>query len=242
MIVHATRGGEYEIFKFVAGDSISLKSEIRVFFNQQIALKPGSYLVLADCSSEVVQIYPQSSVHLNAHTVQFLPTTPVSIRDRFPIRCARGDYAEFKQLLDQDFVLTILSGKHDLLVGMNPMHFDFTSERHVKSPTQMTLLLSSIQVHSSDPDDQSYFVSNLNDGVPHTEHLNFRDKYYLVPGEYRIEMNGTSTVVKLSAGERYQINPARIRISTPQQIDVSLAEQISGSTSILKSMESIFYI
>ncbi len=229
LTVHATREGEYEIFKFVAGDSISLKSEQRVFFNQIIYLNPGSYLVLADCSSEVVQVYPKGEVHLNAHTVQFLPATPVLEGDRFPIRCARGDYSEFKQLLDQDFVLTILTGKHDLLVGMNPMHFDFTEPKYSRTPTQQTLILSSIQVQSESAESQSYFVSNLNDNVPHTEHLNFKDKYYLVPGDYRIEMNGTSAILSLEAGESYKIKPAQLRVSSPTDTDISIAEKIGGS-------------
>lgn len=81
--------GTFEIYKIASEQPLQFVSETSSKFNERISLTPGSYMVLADCSSEVVNIYPGSDVTLVAHRVNFLPLQPPSDQDKFSIQCVR---------------------------------------------------------------------------------------------------------------------------------------------------------
>jgi hypothetical protein len=52
---------------------------------------------------------------------------------------------------------------------------------------------------------------------------------FLLPGDYTLELNGSSLSVSLEKGSQHVINPAFIKVSTPPETDLELAQAIQGS-------------
>ena len=118
--------GTYEIYKIASETPLQFVSETRSKFNERVLLMPGSYMVLADCSSELVNIYPGSDVNLVAHQINFVPLQPTETNDKFSIQCIRSERTRSRQNLVNQFALAILAGQRDLLVGMTPLRLDLT--------------------------------------------------------------------------------------------------------------------
>ncbi len=127
LIVNYIGQGQYDIYKIASESPLQFVSEQAGSFNQTQHLSPGSYLILADCSSKVVSIYPGGRVELTAHKVNFLPMQPPSPQDKFSVQCQRSDRTQSWQHLTNHFSLAVLAGKRDLLVGMVPMELQLES-------------------------------------------------------------------------------------------------------------------
>jgi hypothetical protein len=225
--------GSYEIYKLASEQPLQFVSETSSQFNDKVMLTPGSYMVLADCSSEIVNIYPGSDITLVAHRVHFVPLQPPGDQDKFSIQCLRSEKTRSRQNLKNHFSLAILAGTRELLVGMIPLRLDLTAASAPDgSPDSRVVshVLSSISVAAKGrPPLDDFFVSPVGGVTPFTENQQPGAKLFVLKGTYDVQLNGTETTVTLGEGESRNIQPGSLMVSTSPNADITRAEQIRGA-------------
>jgi hypothetical protein len=225
--------GSYEIYKIANESPLQFVSETRSKFNERVLLMPGSYLVLADCSSELVNIYPKSDINLVAHQVNFVPLQPTNPDDKFSIQCIRSERTRSRQNLVNQFSLAVLSGVRDLLVGMTPLRLDLTPNGLNAQPSESKVIsqvLSSISVESAGKAPyEDFFLSPVGGINPFTENQKPGAKLFVLKGSYNLQLNGTSMAVSLVEGETKNVVPATFTVSTSPKVDLLRAEKIRGA-------------
>lgn len=229
--VEAPGDGSYEIYRIANESPLQFVSEQAGRFNEDVALTPGSYLVLADCSSETVIIYPQAHERLVAHKLRFTTPHAAGGEDSFSIQCSQSDKTKSRQHLSNHYELTVIHGKRDLLVGMVPMHIDFTAMPEPDKPKELTYKLAALQVSDfeGNTQDTSYFVSPVDELIAATKYQRFGRWEFLLPGHYIVEVNGTRMQVDLNEGDERTVKPALFRVTTSPDIDLEQPARIKGS-------------
>lgn len=208
---------------------MQLVSEHVGTFNEDVKLPAGRYLVLADCSSQSVRVYPGKHQRLVAHQINFIPAMAPSEDDKFSIQCERAEKTRSRQYFSNRFSLSMIGESHDILVGMVPLSLQF-GETAVDAPVR-SHLLSAIKVESTPETaaDLSYFVSPTTDLVSVTEKQDLGKWLFLLPGAYEVEVNGTKMLVNLAEGEKRVVKPAFLKVETSPEVDLELSSQIRGT-------------
>lgn len=224
--VLAAGSGTFEVYKVGKDVPFQLESEYVGEFNKPLDLKPGQYLILSDCSSEQVVVLPHIKKTLVSHRVRFrTPTIPTG-KDKFTILCSRHDRSKSNQKLSNKFELNLLSGQREMLVGMNPLRLNLPPEQ--KTPLDQEFLLSAFKVAAADDLDTNFFVSPLEGQIAITEYQHFGSNLFLLPGRYRVQVNGSYMNIELKDGEIKQVAPSFLRIEAPAPVDFALATKIAG--------------
>ncbi|MFK7825496.1 MAG: hypothetical protein AB8G05_15205 [Oligoflexales bacterium] len=229
--ISAPSEGTYELYSIAGDSSLQYVAEHMGFFNQDLALSPGSYLVLADCSHQTVTILPGERFHTVAHKVEFIPPHPPEEGDLFSIQCSRYDGSHLKQQITNRFSFHMISGARDLLVGMLPLKIDFPQTKDLK-PKVISYQLSAFQVAKwvqNNSPYSLYFISPSNDLLSITQAQTFGKWQFLLPGAYVVYVNGTDSLVNLKEKESRLIHPAGLKINTSPKIDLDLFTKIRGN-------------
>jgi hypothetical protein len=221
--------GTFEIYRLASESPLQFVSEQAGNFNEEMSLPSGSYLVLADCSSKMVNIYPKSSQTLVAHQVNFIPMHPVEEGDRFSIQCVRSEQTNSRVELVNKFSLNVLAGQRDILVGMLPLSLDLDFED--ESSHLVSHVLGSVKVEQPGnfKEPFEFYISPLTAFAPNTESQHSNAALLLLEGDYVVELNGTENNVEIKNGEYKTIKPALLEIKTPVDTDLNLAANIKGS-------------
>lgn len=229
--ISAPSEGTYELYSIAGDSSLQYVAEHMGFFNQDLSLSPGSYLVLADCSHKTVTILPGERFHAVAHKVEFIPPHEPEEGDLFSIQCSRYDGSHLKQQITNRFSFHMISGAKDLLVGMLPLKIDFPKSDDLQ-PKVISYELSAFQIAKWSENNSPYslyFVSPSSDLLSITEAQTFGKWQFLLPGAYMVYVNGTDSLVTLKAKESRIIYPAGLKINTSPKIDLDLFTKIRGN-------------
>jgi hypothetical protein len=230
LFLKAPGDGSYEIYRIANESPLQFISEQSGKFNQNVSLSPGRYLVLSDCSSETVTIYPETQKVLTIHRITFEPPMPPKAEDSFAIQCSQSEKTKSLQNLNRQFELFLIHGKRDLLVGMVPIHIDFTAMEHPYESKHITYKLAGLQVGQNNYHfDATYFVSPVDRMIAATKYQPFGTWEFLLKGRYTIEVNGTTMDVTLSEGEMRIIKPALFKVSTSESIGLAQPAKLKGS-------------
>lgn len=229
--IEAPGKGHYEIYRISGGTSLHFISEEMGQFNQDIALDPGSYLIFSDCSSETVVINPDARQELVAHQVDFIPPTTLNDGDKFLIQCVRHEKTASRQRITNQFKLFVLAGKRDLLVGMAPLKIDFSAPEFKKTPQTLKYELGVVRVESykNMGSADRFFVSPSNEFISVTESQTLGNNLFLLPGDYRVELNGTENRVVLDRLSQHVIKPAFLKVETSTEVDLQRSSAIRGN-------------
>ncbi|MCX6116618.1 MAG: hypothetical protein NT027_03690, partial [Proteobacteria bacterium] len=224
--------GTYEIYKIASESPLQFISEDAGQYNIPKELSPGSYLVLADCSSQIVNIYPRGDVTLTAHKVNFIPIQPPKPNDKFSIQCLRSDRTRSRQHFSNHFSIAVLSGVREFLVGMVPIQMNLEAGPNQKSKL-ISYRLSSISVagqNMSDLQDKfTYFLTPVSEVAPYTESQADGGKMYVLKGQYQVQVNGTSTNIDLAEGEGRVLVPATLKVEVSKNAQLEESAKIKGS-------------
>ena len=215
--VSAPKEGFYEIFRVSSQSPLQLESEQMGAFNEDTQLRTGTYLVLADCSSATVIIHQGRKQELAAIQVDFIPPFQPVDGDRFPVQCSRYESMRSRQSTHNQFSFFVLEGHREMLVGMLPLPLDL-SPSSLAGKKRLEYTLSALRVDRQEGETirVPYFVSPPNSRASITEAQSFGLWEFLMPGDYNVEVNGTSLLTKLEQGGSRSIVPARIKLATPQ--------------------------
>lgn len=232
LLVNFIESGTYEIYKIASESPLQFVSEQAGQFNARVQLSPGSYLVLADCSSQVVNIYPNSVAELTAHKINFIPMQPPAVQDKFSVQCLRSERTRSRQQINNRFSLSVLSGVRDILVGMVPLQVNLDTKPGEPSHL-VTYVLSSISVarpkNLSGDEGFGYFLTPVSEMAPYTENQKDNAKLYVLKGQYEIQLNGTSMTVDLAEGEGRLVIPASLRVEVSPITQLDMAAKIKGT-------------
>lgn len=230
LLLKSPGDGSYEIYRIANESPLQFISEQSGKFNQSVSLTPGRYLVLADCSSETVTIYPGIQKTLTIHRINFEPPMAPKVDDSFAIQCNRSEKTKSLQNLNRQFELFLIHGKRDLLVGMVPVHIDFTTMDQPEESKNITYKLAGLQVVQNNSQfDATYFVSPVDRMIAATKYQPFGTWEFLLKGRYTVEVNGTTMDVTVSEGEMRIIKPALFKVSTSDSIDLTKPAKLKGS-------------
>lgn len=230
--VDAPAPGAFEIYRIANESPLQFVSEQAGNFSEELSLTPGSYLVLADCSSESVIIYPGKHETLAVHRIEFVPPHAPGPMDSFSIQCSRSDKTRSRQLIEGRYELNMFAGKRDLLVGMVPMHVELdppTTKEAVAATAKHKLSALQVADYEGNRDEMSFFVSPVDELISVTKYQRFGHWEFLLPGHYALEVNGTRMQVDLSEGEERIIKPALLKVSTSTAVDLDQPARIKGS-------------
>lgn len=229
--VRAPHNGVYEIYRIASEEPLQFVSEQVGQFNQELALSAGQYLILADCSYETIVIRPQEKKTLIVHQVQFVPPVEPDPSDSFSIQCNRFAKTKSRQHLHNRYSLNILHGTRDLLVGMVPFRVQFPEPNQTPEPRILTYKLSGLKVESyaGMKPKTSFFVSPIDGLLSITENQEFGRWQFLLPGRYRVEVNGTRLEIDLTEGQQNVIQPAFIRVSVSDSVNLQASSSILGT-------------
>ena len=233
--VKAVAKGDFEIYRVAAESPLQLVSEEIGQYSTDVPLEPGRYLVLADCSSSIVTIYPGQTERLLAHRVSFTPPRVPVKADGFSIQCNRATAARSRQNLTGRYQLDVIEGQRDFLIGMVPFAISLEGASTLREPRTYEYSLAALQVSTGGQEhiEGSYFISPVDELLSATKPQNFGSWDYLLPGTYRIEINGTKLEVALQAGQQKIVDPAFIKISTPPGVNLDKASQIVGTPQLV---------
>ncbi len=235
LVVKAPLGGSYEIYRIDESDSLHFKSEQLGFFNQELQLAPGNYLILADCSYKQLIIHAKESQTIYAHAIHFVPPRQTTEQDYFSIRCTRYEKTNFTQLIKNRYSLVVLNHDIEILVAMVPFKHHFETPKNqneVAFSQSASFYLSSLLVAYHDNAKHfPFFVSPSNKSLALTEGIEQGRWLYLLPGHYSVFLNGSSLDFDLQEKEQKTIEPSFIRISTPEKV---------SAESLLSDEESYF--
>ncbi len=233
--VLAPKAGSYEIYDIVGGKNLQFVAQHTGAFNKEVPLPPGRYLVLADCSHQLVTIYPREISRLSAHMINFLPPTPPQEGDLFTIQCSRYQKSHLRQQLHNRYVLFLIDQAEELLVGMTPLSIPLKAGAgagKLPEPQVITLALASLQV-TADPGMGSgevpYFVSPTKNLAVITQGQKMQRRQFLLPGSYVVGLNGSALALDLKAGEERSISAAGLRLSTSPRWNAETFTQVRGS-------------
>jgi hypothetical protein len=220
--------GNFEIYKIASEFPLQFFAEEIGSYNKKIPLSPGQYLILADCSSETIVIHPESTNRLVAHTVSFVAPIPPNEKDKFSIHCFRYAETSSRQHFTNRYALHLLSGTHDLLVGMNPLQVKLTNQTESE---QVTYHLAGVKIESpaDGPHHAEYFISPKDRLAPFTEPQGFGSWQFLLPGVYIVEVNGTQMEMQLAAGEEKTITAALLKVLVSDKVDLTSSSDIRGN-------------
>ncbi len=231
LIVRAPNTGSYEIYKIASEEPLQFVSEQVGKFNEPLALNPGNYLILGDCSFETVVIRPEETHTLTAHQVIFTPPVAPTDRDNFSIQCNRFTKTKSRQHLQNRFSLNVLHGTRDLLVGMIPLRIEFPQSEGRIEPQTLKYNLSGIQVkdYLGMKPKTSFFVSPLEGLLSITQNQEFGHWQFLMPGHYLVEVNGTRMETTLTEGQQLLIEPGFLKVSVSDSVNLQASSNILGT-------------
>jgi hypothetical protein len=236
ILVRAPNPGNYEIYRIESEEPLQFISEQIGSFNQPMQLLPGNYLILADCSYESLVIRPRETKTMIAHQIIFNPPVVPEPQDNFSIQCNRFSKTKSRQQFWNRYTLNVLQGARDLLVGMVPMTIKFDSVQDKDSPQILSYNLSGLKVEKYDgmKPKTSFFVSPVEGLLSVTETQEFGRWEFLLAGEYRVEVNGTSMNARLKEGEQFVIQPAFLKIATSDEVNLTKSSNIMGTPSYVE--------
>lgn len=230
LLVRGVENAEYEIYQLTDETKQHFIAEEKGVFNSKLSLKPGLYIVMADCSSQTVTIKPHQTVELNAHHINFLPPSNLEETDAFDVQCHRSEDLGYRQKFTSQFEFNVLQGKYEMLVGMKPYPLDF-SDKSYKNPVKRTVALSSIIVNSNDEKwlESVFFVSPRDGKIALTQSQNFGRRILVLPGEYLVELNGSKSELSLKAGQEEVKEVGFLRVDVSKSVDTNRALEIRGT-------------
>ncbi len=231
LVVNSLHEGSYEIFNLSTSTDQGISSQGVSHFNIGTKLAPGSYLLLGDCSHQLVKIYPNETTELSSHTVNFITAVEQEENHHFNIKCRRHSSIRALQSFRGTYRLQLFSGKTNLLVSMKPLALDTTGDKFDKSPQSIDISLASIRVDGLKnlPANGSYFISNDSELTAMTEKGIVGVYNHVLPGKYLLELNGSTRMVDVNAGNAIDIKPGAVQISTPKGVDTSLTEKVNST-------------
>lgn len=200
------------------------------YFNQELQIPIGQYLILSDCSHERVLIQPNHQVELITHEVQFIPPVEPSENDYFSIQCDRFSKTRMRQHIINRYRLNILDGHREMLIGMVPLQIDFTvDKKHDPQTLSYSLAAVKLQTYENMGPKTSFFVSPTDGLISVTNNQEFGHWQFLLPGQYLVEVNGTKMNVSLTEDESRIIHPSFLRVTVDKSINIQQTSDILGT-------------
>ncbi len=237
--VKAVFPGSFELYRIIGDSTLQFVSVQEGRYNQDLNLDAGTYLVLADCSHQVVLVSRDRTTNLVTHTIEFETPRPPDPEDVFTIQCSRYEKTQSRQSLNNRFRLTVFGTERDFLVGMKPFKVDLIPFKGGTESKRIKVMLSAIQVSkiSNELTQPFYFVSPETEYLAITQRQEFGRWQFFLPGPYRVSVNGTSQQLVLKEGDMVSLSPAVLKVFSQEGVDLSAYASIKGRPYSIETLE-----
>ncbi|MCY4444671.1 MAG: hypothetical protein OXC44_07730 [Proteobacteria bacterium] len=191
----------------------------------KMALKPGTYLLLADCSSRLITLRPKEHQSISLQKVIF-ETPPLSAdaaSDSFFIQCERYRNGLFRQSHTNTFTLQVLEGSHKLFINHMPLTIHIKTSPKTSPKTSQTTIYKlaalKAQLATTTTTHHHYFLSTHNHPLNVTQPRTFNTWTYLLEGSYEMTLNGSRKIIDVKAGHTYSIPTALVRFEAAERVN-----------------------
>ena len=230
LLINSPSEGSYELYKIASEEPLQLVSESRGQYNKVETLETGQYLIMADCSYQTIIINPNKQVTIVSHDIEFIKPDGVDNTSNLTIQCHRFTKNHTTQKIEGRFKLKVLDGSHEILVAMKPLRFDFSQLAPEGEPSTIKQQLSAIRVQPIEGyhEISKYFISPISELLSITSFQKISEWFLLLPGEYRIELNGSKESVKVKEGESVSLSTSTISVNVSKHIPLELSKKVLG--------------
>lgn len=218
LLVVAESSGEYEVYSFASETKNEVTSEKIGYFNTPLYLKPGDYAVIADCSYQYVSIAPGTEVSVKARRVVYKQPQPVLKDAKFSIRCNRYPPSGLGQKIRGRYHLDVLENVDEMLAGLQNIELVRKPSLDAAEPAY-EFDLAAVRVSPPSGYQGSpafYFLTSEASPYTYTTTQKLGDWALLMPGVYRIFLNGTEKVIQLDALEVKDIEASMVSFQMPE--------------------------
>ncbi len=230
LLINSPSEGSYELYKIASEEPLQLVSESRGQYNKVETLEIGQYLIMADCSYQTVIVNPNKQVTIISHDIEFIKPDGIDDTGNLTIQCHRFTKNHTTQKIEGRFKLKVLDGSHEILVAMKPLRFDFSDLAPNRQPSIIKQQLSAIKVQPIEgyKEISKYFISPVSELLSITSFQKISEWFLLLPGEYRIELNGSKESVKVKEGESVSLSTSTISVNVSEHIPLALSKKVLG--------------
>jgi hypothetical protein len=229
LLVESLHSGEFEIFRI---GNKRLLSKTKGMFNSAVNLAPGQYLLLADCSSKVITISANITRKVSTLNIEFIAPCNLKNKTKFSIKCLRSKNYNYHQVLNNKYFLNILPNNHELLINMSKLKIDKNKNRKI---SLAALVVKAEKKYNN----MFYYIASLKSSASTVLSQNLNSSLLLLPGKYKITVNGTTKIIDLKPEEdkiidlsylrvvaKQKIHPKNIYLFIDKEVPVSLNEDI----------------
>lgn len=200
-------------------------SPVRTLTTQfKYSMPPGTYLIANDCTSYVFTLNPNEQKHIRLNTFQIkffenqdyqVPLINAEDTHNVDVQCTNVVINK-KNSFSNKTEFDILPGKNQIkLAGINILFESGENEEK-----NFFIELSSLKLISPlEKDTTQFFLRPTMQNLDDTSQLNAGEvnrSFWLVPGKYDLEINGTTSSVQIDAKQNKNILLGSIRIVPPK--------------------------
>ena len=201
-----------------------------------ITLPKTQYLLLAHCSHQFITIRKHHTTKTKLTKLTFItPQLPADESGTLTIQCQRLHASMFDQTLRNIYTLFLLDGRHRFFIQSTP--YEVITHHH---DDELTVHLAALKVATPTPppthptqrvplsNAQHYDISHPIEGSSSTNSLRFNEWIFLLPGSYKITVNGTHRILHLTAGQTHTITLGSLLVATPPAINLKALAIATG--------------
>lgn len=244
LLVSGPGSTEYQILQVRGSNEINIESRTVGTYNQRVALEPGLYVVLADCSQREAIIHSNRTTILQTQQVNFIkPPGLDHTPGLFSVHCSQFESIKRRQHFTDKFRFDLLEQRKQLLVGMAPMNLALTRSE----PASVDL--AAIRVVHHENSNGNYYISPADGRDSLTEKQAVNQWTFLLPGSYTIMVNSSKTKVDIEAGQAISLPLGDIVLTADvvedthrSNVGLGLDQNISfdNTTSLLSGRYELF--
>lgn len=178
-------------------------------FAEGMSLSAGTYLLLADCSHQIITIEKQKTHRIPLRKLLLkMPQQELGSSPGVEIFCSRGEGGFWRQRFDQVSELYVLPGNHSITVEMVPYEIQSTED---------TLLLSALLVQGK-KGAKHFYLSAQKRGPSITKKYPVGSWIALLPGEYEVSVHGSKKLIRLFPQGKLTLALSHFRVTTPEGV------------------------
>ena len=215
LYIKADSTQKYQIFKKERHKYVSIQN---AEFNRNIQLDEGEYIILTQCSQRNVHIEKEKVTKLNAYSVEFHSPIKKRKKGSFTIYCHMNSYLTQTKKINDTYKLYSISPSIELLVGLSELKLNFLSPLYKENKIDINLAAFSLRSTSTSREkNEAYFLSPDSDKSILTKSQKLGEWFHLIPGKYKVFLNGSSKSISLKENELLEMSSSQIIIKTPKK-------------------------
>ena len=211
----------------------------KINMNTITRLPAGNYLITNICSKHDFQIEPgeRKTIYLGKVNAM-LNCSSEENKEQFSFQCQDPIDNSPIKILDKNEV-DILPGQNSIIVSGRKIDVSFKNHPNYYKIVNLAPLMLSSSINSSN---DFFFVYTDAEGSDSRDHVisgKVNEPMWLVPGEYKVEINGTSMNVNIHQTKKNKIKLGAIKVKSPSHLNNNIYNENLNSPYLVKLSKSV---